>query len=787
MAIGRTVQLTASVFDQNNAPMANAVANWSSDNQAVATVSDQGLVTAIGNGAATITARSGDASAQIQVKVMQEAGSIVIEPQTATLTGLGATVQLSATVLDQNGQSVSGAVVVWQSSDDMVATVSDQGLVTAIGNGIVVITARSGSVTTSIEVNCENSGSEQVTIPDANLRAAIEEALNKPSGAPINEAEMYALTELFLQARDIENLTGLEFALNLTLLDTQYNYGITDISPLSGLTKLETFSLGCNRFTDLSPLGNLTNLKYLNVGGNGFTDIAALAPLIELTTLHLGNNGIKDISSLAGMANLRELGLWGNAVEDISVLAGLSSLEHLVLGVNVIENISPLAGLENLNHLDIRENRLTDISPLAGLSNLSSRSLSLYLQRNDIKDIAPLASVKALNILFIGENEIRDLSPLAELPNLQLLDIPSNKITDASPLARMTRLITIDVSFNKISIVPEMTGLASLGFLDLKFNDLMDITQLAGLTDLVLDLRGNPLNDSSETIIDDLESNGVRVLFDSFLKADFDIELVFLDDVLESQKGLFQDAADRWMSVIVEDLPDFAFSESFSGMCGGNSYEIHAGERIDDLRIYVTTGLESTTSLGKGAPHLVRESSRLPAVGCIQVRLDTGIVWQTALHEIGHALGFGTFLWREADLLGDLSGTDDQSFDTYFSGERAVAAFDEAGGRDYPGKKVPVERRIGAHWRTVVLSGEIMLPGPQREGALSAITVQSLADLGYGVDVTHADAYFVYGRTSAEVSAKTASRPELSCGVGEDQEPIFVVDKSGYISHILYD
>ncbi|MYJ91384.1 MAG: Ig-like domain-containing protein, partial [Gemmatimonadetes bacterium] len=70
-AIGQTLQLTAQVFDQNNAVMSGATIEWSSSNEAVATVSGQGLVTAVANGSATITARSGSASTSVPVTVMQ--------------------------------------------------------------------------------------------------------------------------------------------------------------------------------------------------------------------------------------------------------------------------------------------------------------------------------------------------------------------------------------------------------------------------------------------------------------------------------------------------------------------------------------------------------------------------------------------------------------------------------------------------------------------------------------------------------------------------------------------
>ena len=75
-----------------------------------------------------------------------------------------------------------------------------------------------------------------------------------------------------------------------------------------------------------------------------------------------------------------------------------------------------------------------------------------------------------------------------------------------------------------------------------------------------------------------------------------------------------------------------------------------------------------------------------------------------------------------------------------------------------------------------------MTPSPRGEQALRAITVQSLADLGYGVDVTHADAYFLRGAVSAKVSAKDVVKPETPCAVNEVQEPIFVVDELGISS-----
>ena len=597
--------------------------------------------------------------------------------------------------------------------------------------------------------NCSNSSMVTVSstsmdriIPDANLRAAVEAALGKASGAPITEAEMSTLTELHAPGANISDLSGLEFAANLAYLDLRYNYEIGDISSLSGLTNLETFYLGCNRFTDLSPLAGLTNLTDLNIGGNGFTDISYLSSMTNLTRLHVGNNDITDISPLSGLVNLTELGLGGNELTDISPLVGLTNLEHLVLLRNNLTDLSPLSGLTKLDYLDLRHNAILNISPLSGLTNLRR----LWLRNNDIAEIPPLSGMTKLIYLGLADNEIGDISGLSAASNLWTLDLGGNDLTDLSPLSGLTRLYELRLGFSNITDVSSLAGLTSLSRLDLKFNSITDISSLSVLTGVaVMDLRGNPLSDSSiGDHIPVLRSGGVRVLFNSLRKGDFDIELVFLDNVTDHQKNVIEHAAKRWMSVIVGDLPDHAFAQDFSGTCGGQPYEIPSGEQIDDLRIYVSTFVSSTFSIGEGSPHVLRETTQLPVVGCMAVRLEApSFLFGIGLHEIGHVLGFGS-LWNEFGFLHDLSFSD-SSADTHFNGPRAIAAFDEAGGRDYGGKKVPVAKQNGAHWRTSELFGEIMLPSRWGEEALTAITVQSLADLGYVVDVTEADDYTLPG------------------------------------------
>ena len=617
------------------------------------------------------------------------------------------------------------------------------------------------------ETTEEEEDDAPVAIPDANLRAAIAAALGKASGATITVAEMKTLTKLFVGDVDISHLTGLEFATNLDFLRFEVTYSITDLSALSSLTKLTGLDLSYNSITDVSALSGLTNLIYLRLEGNNITDVSALAGLTNLTSLSLWNNNVTDISALTGLTNLRHLDLWGNYVTDISALTGLTNLTTLQAPGNNITDISVLSGLTNLTSLSLSDNNITDISALTGLTNLTE----LQLSGNPITDLSMLASwlrgLTNLELLTLGSTGFTDISALSGLTNLTWLALSGNNITNISLLSGLTNLTTLWLYDNNITDVSALSGLTNLTLLSLRGNNITDVSALSGLTNLTyLELRGNPLNNASiNDHIPALRSSGVVVRSDQFRKGDFDIELVFLDPFTEDQKNELQYVARRWMSVITEDLPDYEFTQGWSGECGDQSYKIPSGERIDDLRIYVTSIDDSVTpfvgAVGWGAPYLLRETTHLPVLGCMAFDLEKANLLITGLHEVGHVLGFGP-VWADLGLIQDLS-RDDPNADTHFNGPLAITAFNDAGGRDYTGNKVPVQKMDGAHWRGDVFSeGELMLPwgGP----ALSAITVQSLADLGYGVDVTQADPYTLpsaAGKASAKIAASMPSIPGM--------------------------
>lgn len=98
--------------------------------------------------------------------VTPRATTVTVTPATAEFNALGATVQLSAQVHDQNGQTMAGAAVTWSSGSTGIATVSAAGLVTAAGNGTTTITATSGSASGSATATVAQVVAEVRVSPD---------------------------------------------------------------------------------------------------------------------------------------------------------------------------------------------------------------------------------------------------------------------------------------------------------------------------------------------------------------------------------------------------------------------------------------------------------------------------------------------------------------------------------------------------------------------------------------------------------------------------------------------
>jgi hypothetical protein len=219
----------------------------------------------------------------------------------------------------------------------------------------------------------------------------------------------------------------------------------------------------------------------------------------------------------------------------------------------------------------------------------------------------------------------------------------------------------------------------------------------------------------------------------------FGISIRFLGGLTESQKDAFKKAADRWTRVIVGDLPDVVVE----------------GEVIDDVLI-LAEGADIDGRgeiLGQAGPTHLRpagagSAAYLPARG--QMQFDTadleemeelGTLDDVITHEMGHVIGIGT-VWRYKGLLEGASTNDPN-----FVGDGAMAEYARLRGLAGQALPVPVEGSGGvgtrdSHWRESVFRNELMSGYIEEAGnPLSRVTVASLADLGYRVDLDAAEPY----------------------------------------------
>jgi hypothetical protein len=213
--------------------------------------------------------------------------------------------------------------------------------------------------------------------------------------------------------------------------------------------------------------------------------------------------------------------------------------------------------------------------------------------------------------------------------------------------------------------------------------------------------------------------------------------VVFLGGLTTQQKNAFKSAANRWSKVIVGDLPNVVI----------------AGQVIDDVLIEASgVAIDGPGGiLGQAGPTHLRPASAgaskfIPAKGRMQ--FDTadlagmqanGTLNDVITHEMGHVLGVGT-IWG---LKGVLAGANTNN--PTFTGLNAKKAYGQLKGQGPTA--VPVENQGGAgtanaHWRDTVFKNELMTGFVnQAPNPMSRVTVASLKDLGYKVDLTKAEPY----------------------------------------------
>ena len=463
-ALGQTVQLTTKVFDQNGNAIAGANVKWTSSAPNVASVSDSGLVTAVMNGTATITASAGDASATVTVTVMQAAVRIVITPEAPILHTPGQTVQLTAEVFDQNDSVIAGADVRWTSAAPNIVSVSDSGLVTAVMNGTATITATAGDVNAAVTVTVTQSAGRIVITPEAPILHTLGQTVqltaevfdqngNAIAGANVkwtssapnvaSVSDLGLVTAVMNGTATITASAGDDVAASITVTVTQD----TDREVLIAFYNSLGGPKWARKFNWLSE-------EPIDRWGGVSTD-----PGGRVIKLELGHNGLS-----------------GSIPAEIGEL---SNLRFLDLGWNrqIVGNIpSEIGDLVNLRYLDLSVNKLSgEIPPEVGQLK-SLETLLLYHNHLSGAVIPEIGQLKSLVSLDLATNQLTGEIPpeLGQISTLGVLKLGDNQLTGEIPseIGKLRSLKELGLSHNRLSggIPPEFRDLSSLTYLRLGYN-----------------------------------------------------------------------------------------------------------------------------------------------------------------------------------------------------------------------------------------------------------------------------------------------------------------------------
>ncbi len=258
------------------------------------------------------------------------------------------------------------------------------------------------------------------------------------------------------------------------------------------------------------------------------------------------------------------------------------------------------------------------------------------------------------------------------------------------------------------------------------------------------------------------DSNGVE--FAPPNRADtgeFAITLRFSDDSLsDSQKAVFEQAALRWATIIMGDLPEHQASIPANNQNNLPAFEGVVDDLLIDVKAPAIDGKGQI--LGQAGPYALRLSNSLPYYGRMildKADIDSlekdGMLETVVLHEMGHVLGIGTLWDNVFDLLEYQGSSCLASSESTYKGREVLDKFSILG----RGAGVSVEDTGGAgtkcgHWQEAQFANELMTGylNYDQQNPLSRLTAATLADMGYEVNYDNVQ---TYSPPSSQINAQS--------------------------------
>lgn len=271
--------------------------------------------------------------------------------------------------------------------------------------------------------------------------------------------------------------------------------GWEDCSSISDLVHLNRLAVTECDMSDGQLRGirfeNLSELNDIDLSGNAeVSDIAPLAALEKLEKLTVDRTAVHDFSALKECRNLQNVSAQkcGLTDTDISTLTN-ETIRYLYLNHNEISDIAELAKLEALSTLELNDNKIKDIEALSAVSSLAD----LQLNDNQITSLVPLSDAEKLGRLYIKNNKLKNLDGLEHSLELTELLASGNEIENLDGLTNCTVLEMLNINENKVSDISVLAKSAgTLLKVWLNDNRVSDISCLEGAVRLwYLSLDGN--------------------------------------------------------------------------------------------------------------------------------------------------------------------------------------------------------------------------------------------------------------------------------------------------------
>ena len=379
-----------------------------------------------------------------------------------------------------------------------------------------------------------------------------------------------------------------------------YDFGTVDPGARWGMAFGDTFELRLAGFSQANnldlPPGEVVGMNFSTSPLTLFDEPAPIGDPGLLAAIS-DATGVPEVDLTIGdLLGLDVLEASGYGISDLSGLEEARFLRELYLDKNQISNLWPLANLVHLEILSLNINQIRDLDPLRGLYSLQVLNLNF----NQIEHLDPLAFLN-LGVLRLNHNLISDLGPVSSLHSLSFLSLNDNRISDLWPLQTLKNLNTLFFNDNEVADLGPLRSLETLRSLFARRNRIEHLESLSGLPELIqLRISGNQIVDFSQVL--DLPELTNLELFDNPI-SDFS-PLSQLPDLVALRLGqtTFDDlsliaAAPNLNTLIVRETP----IADFSPLAGFVSLEVFVAHdtSFDDLaplagRDLATLGIRNT-------------------------------------------------------------------------------------------------------------------------------------------------------------------------------------------------